>query len=124
MNFNTLYCDLACPFCKQKILSGVGFQLGIIANLKYKQGEKLKWDGGQTRPVVRPACGNFKTIGYFNCDNITCSSWQDCYPSVQEALITVANDIIVAVEVYEGETIPDKFAIIEPLEKNRGPASK
>lgn len=114
MSFNTVYSDLECPFCHAKVASGVGFQVGVVGNLNYKIGEKLKWDGSNCRPAVRPPGGNIKSIGYFNCDNIRCSTWQDCYPEVQQALVTVENDIITDVSVFHERKEGQNFDIIEP----------
>ncbi len=114
MSFNTVYSDLECPFCHVKVASGVGFQVGVVENLNYKIGEKLKWDGSNCRPAVRPPGGNIKSIGYFNCDNIRCSTWQDCYPEVQQALVTVENDIITDVSVFHERKEGQNFDIIEP----------
>lgn len=114
LSFNTLYAELQCPFCEQKILSGVGFRLGMVGRFKYAIGDKIRWDGPRTRPAERPHGGNIKGIGYFNCDNIRCGSWRNCYPDVQQALITVVGDVLVAVEVYKGKIDGQDFDIIEP----------
>lgn len=113
MSFNTLYADIVCPFCNEKVTSGVGFCVGAIERKAYKPGEKLSWDGQIKRPDERPAGGNIKTIGYFECENIHCSSWDDCYPEVQTALITVKDDVIVKAEVYKGPLSGKQFEIIE-----------
>jgi len=111
---NTLYYELRCPRCGQNVQSGIGFRLGSIRRLNYQLGEKLVWDGPNCRPSVRPQQSTLKTIGYFNCDNPRCESWQDCYPDVQEAVITVVEDVITEVSpiVYKPEELT--FAIIEP----------
>ncbi|HEY9716864.1 MAG TPA: hypothetical protein V6C69_05325 [Trichormus sp.] len=114
MNFNTVYSDLECPFCHQKVVSGVGFRFGAIANLRYHVGDKIKWEGAPTRPDERPPEPVVKTVGYFNCDNIRCSSWQDCYPSVQKALVTIENDKLSDVSIFNGEASENGFDIIEP----------
>jgi hypothetical protein len=114
LSFNTVYSDLECPFCKVKVTSGVGFQVGAIENKNYKIGDKLNWDGSKCRPSVRPHDGNIKSIGYFNCDNIRCSTWQDCYPQIQQALVTVENDIITDVCVFHERREGQNFDIIEP----------
>lgn len=57
-------------------------------------GDKIDWSGKKTWPEERPEGGNFKTIGYFECENLRCPTWNDCFPQVQEVLITVKNDII------------------------------
>ena len=72
--------------------------------------------GDRCRPVQRPQARVIKTIGYFNCDYIKCDSWQDCYPEVQLALITVEDDVITAVEHYKGEAPKEEFAILEPVD--------
>lgn len=115
MTFNTVYADLVCPFCKQKVTSGVGFKLGSVDNRRLKLGDKLSWQGPNCRPAQRPPGGNIKSIGYFNCDNIRCESWNDCYPQVQHALVVVEDDTITAVELYTGTYLGTKdFDIIEP----------
>lgn len=114
MNFNTVYSDLQCPFCQEKVVSGVGFRFGAVANLRYKIGDQIKWEGGPTRPSACPAQSVVKTVGYFNCDNIRCSSWQDCYPSVQKALVTIENGELKEVAVFNGEASDNGFDIIEP----------
>lgn len=77
-------------------------------------GEKLRWDGPNCRPPQRPPNGNMKTVGYFNCDNPRCDTWKDCFPEVQEALITVRNDEIRDVEVINYKPHEHSFDIIEP----------
>lgn len=114
MSFNTVYADIVCPFCKTKVTSGVGFCVGAVNKRSYKKGERLSWDGAARRPEQRPAGGNLKTIGYFNCDNVECESWKDCFPDVQPALITIEDDQIVKVEVYKGPLSGEQFEIIEP----------
>jgi hypothetical protein len=114
LSFNTVYSDLLCPFCNEKVQSGVGFRWGVIANIKYQPGDRVVWRGGNSRPSQRPQVALVKTVGYFNCDNVRCSSWQDCYPTVQRALITIEDDAIKDVSVYEGEATDDGFDIIEP----------
>jgi hypothetical protein len=94
---NTLYADVTCPFCHEKVSSGVGFKVGALCNKSYKLGEKVDWTGSVLRPEKKPAKGNIVSIGYFNCDNVRCSSWQDCYPEVQQALIKIEKNVIVAV---------------------------
>jgi hypothetical protein len=114
LSFNTLYSDLRCPYCQEKVLSGVGFRFGSIAGIKYNLGETISWAGSVTRPKVRPQAEVVKTIGYFNCDNTHCTSWQDCFPLVQVALVTIDADRIKEVSVWEGEASADGFDIIEP----------
>lgn len=126
MTFNTVYADdLICPFCNEKVTSGVGFRLGCLENKNYKPGEKLSWEGGTCRPETRPKGGNIKSVGYFNCDNVKCKSWTDCFPEVQQALIVVKNDVIEKVEVYKGPLSGEQFEIIEPVQggkqKTRSP---
>ena len=91
---NTLYCDIECPKCGKKVSSGIGFRAGTIRGHEYKIGEKLDWQGPKVRPTQRPSDGNLKTIGYFECDNLQCQTWQDCYPEIQEALIVIEGDVI------------------------------
>ncbi|SRR5579883_1088586 len=114
MSFNTLEGGITCPFCKSEILSGIGFRLGKIAGSRYKIGDQLDWEGGDCRPKRRPSVSTIKTIGYFNCDNVTCYSWKDCYPDVQLALITVEDNVITGVELYKGKEPKKQFAILEP----------
>ena len=80
---------MPCPFCQEKLSSGIGFRVGAIASKTYKLGDKLDWKGKDCRPEKRPKGGNISTVGYFNCDNIRCSTWSDCYPEVQQAIITI-----------------------------------
>ncbi|HEY9715492.1 MAG TPA: hypothetical protein V6C72_18605 [Chroococcales cyanobacterium] len=114
MNFNTVYADLDCPFCKQKVESGVGFRLGEIKNASYRIGDKLSWNGRYCRPAKRPPNGDIVSVGYFNCDNVRCSTWQDCFPVVQQALITVKADTIVDVSISKQIYAGEDFDIIEP----------
>lgn len=99
----------------------MGFRVGALKRKSYKTGDRLEWlsaeekDRGalECRPPERPSEGNIKTVGYFNCDNPKCASWQDCFPSVQMALITIAADRIESVEPYDPPAQVDQFAIIE-----------
>jgi hypothetical protein len=116
LSFNTVYSDLECPYCNSAIESGVGFQVGVIENRAYHLGDQLNWKGTNCRPKQRPPSGTLRTIGYFNCDNPNCSSWSDCYPEVQSALIVVANDRITEVSVYNGVSSEEKFEILEGSE--------
>ncbi|MCC7530142.1 MAG: hypothetical protein IT342_16575 [Candidatus Melainabacteria bacterium] len=117
MTYNTVYPDdLQCPFCNEKVTSGVGFRFGCLENKNYKPGEKINWEGAVHRPETRPKGGNIKSVGYFNCDNVKCKSWSDCFPDVQQALITVKNDVIEKVEVYKGPLSGEQFEIIEPVQ--------
>jgi hypothetical protein len=111
---NTLYHDITCPHCGKPVSSGIGFQAGVIKRLNYKLGDKITWEGQIARPATRPPNGDLKTIGYFNCDNPRCSTWQDCFPEVQEALITICGDTITAVEVTTHNPEDHTFAILEP----------
>lgn len=110
---NTLYHDLQCPYCGQLVRSGIGFRLGSIGRHSYKLGDMLAWDGPHCRPASRPQDGTVRTIGYFNCDNPGCQTWQDCYPEVQEAVVTVVDGVIadVSVTVYKPGELT--FAILE-----------
>lgn len=114
MTFNTVYPDLRCPYCEEAIVSGVGFCVGAIGRFDYRIGDRLRWEGSVCRPVERPVGGNIKSVGYFNCDNMRCKSWMDCFPLVQQALITVENDVITAVELFDGQASDNGFDIIEP----------
>lgn len=116
MSFNTLEDGIACPKCNADIISGVGFRLGKVASLRYKVGDSLSWDGDSCRPSTKPASKEIKTLGYYNCDNMKCPSWQDCYPDVQLAVITVVDNIIKSVEPYTGPEPIKEFPILEPAE--------
>ena len=110
---NTLHHELDCPRCGAKVSSGIGFQVGAIKRANYRLGERISWDGPVVRPAERPQSGNLRTIGYFNCDNPRCESWQDCFPEVQEALITIADDIIADVCVIQHKPDKQDFDILE-----------
>ena len=112
--FNTLYYDLKCPNCGSAVESGIGFRAGVLRQASYKIGDKLSWDGPNSRPVERPAGGNFKTIGYFNCDNLKCTTWHDCFPEVQEALITIRDDVIAEVVPVTHKPGAQSFDILPP----------
>ena len=111
---NTLYADVQCAHCGRKVTSGIGFRVGKVAGLSYKLGQKLSWDGGSSRPATRPADGSLKTIGYFECDNLSCESWHDCYPEVQEALIVIRQDVIAEAQPTVHRPGEIGFDIIEP----------
>lgn len=113
---NTLYAEVPCPKCGKKVSSGIGFRVGALDAKSYKLGERLAWDGQRTRPLRRPAGGNLKTVGYFECDNLDCETWQDCYPEVQEALITIKADVIVEVQPIVHKPNQIDFDIIESNE--------
>jgi hypothetical protein len=114
MSFNTVYAELTCPYCQEAISSGIGFQVGVVEQRKYKIGDSLNWKGGLSRPKQKPRGGNIATIGYFNCDNPACGSWFDCYPEVQTALLVIKNNRIIEVSVYNGALSGEKFEILEP----------
>jgi hypothetical protein len=113
---NTLYYEITCPHCGEQVMSGIGFRAGAIKRQSYKLGDKLTWKakGALIRPEKRPPKGNLKTIGYFNCDNLRCSTWQDCFPIVQEALITISGDKIAEVEPTTHRPDDLTFDILEP----------
>lgn len=113
MTYNTVYADIHCPFCNEKVTSGVGFRIGCLENKSYKPGDKINWTGIPCRPEKRPDGGNISSIGYFNCDNVKCKSWSDCFPEVQQALITIKSDAIEKVEVYKGPLSGEQFEIID-----------
>ena len=113
---NTLYYELECPRCGAVVHSGIGFKVGHVRRLTYRVGEAIKWNGNHCRPSQRPADGNLKTIGYFNCDNPRCETWQDCFPEVQEALIVIQNDIISDVTATKYKPGEQSFHILEPEE--------
>lgn len=111
---NTLYCEIKCPKCGSTVTSGVGFRVGAVNQFSYKLGERLSWEGPGPRPPRRPQDGNLKTVGYFECDNLNCETWQDCYPEVQEALITIRADVIAEVHPFSYKPNQIDFDIIEP----------
>jgi hypothetical protein len=110
---NTLYALLQCPKCDKKMQSEIGFKVGRLGGLSYKLGEKLEWTGKERRPEQRPADGSLRTIGYFECDNLDCETWHDCYPEVQEALIVIRQDVIAEVKPYVHKPGEINFDIIE-----------
>jgi hypothetical protein len=114
LSFNTLHGDFSCPFCNEKVVTGVGFRYGAIANELYRIGDEIGWQGAATRPATKPNAKVVKTVGYFNCDNIRCSTWQDCFPRVQRALITIENNRLKSVAVYDGDATDHGFDIVEP----------
>lgn len=111
---NTVYAPLACPKCGKAVESGVGFKAGRVAGLSYKLGDKVAWSEKSSRPAQRPQDGSLKTIGYFECDNLDCETWHDCYPEVQEALIVIRQDVIAEVKPYVHKPGTLDFDIIEP----------
>lgn len=110
---NTLYAEIKCPKCGSTVTSGIGFRVGAVTQKSYKLGEKLAWDGKDIRPSERPENGNLKTIGYFECDNLKCSTWQDCYPEVQEALIVIKGDVLSEAKPFVYKPNQIEFDIIE-----------
>ena len=110
---NTLYADVHCPFCQDKVSSGIGFKIGALTGKSYRIGDKLVWKGETSRPEKKPPAGNISSIGYYNCDNVRCSTWQDCYPQVQQAFVRVKNNVIVAVEPVEDHADFKSFEITE-----------
>lgn len=111
---NTLYAEINCPKCSKPVQSGIGFRVGTINNIDYKLGDRVTWDGPKMRPKHRPENGNLKTIGYYECDNLKCESWADCYPEIQEALIVIENDVISAAKPVSHKPGELVFDIIEP----------
>lgn len=91
----------------------MGFRVGALKNASYKIGDQLSWEGPISRPEIKPPAGNLRSIGYFNCDNLRCSSWSDCFPDVQLAMIIVENNEIVAVELYDEVEEGEQFRIVE-----------
>lgn len=113
MNFNTVYpTPFLCPFCKEPIESGVGFALGALKRKSYRVGDNLDWDGDLIRPSARPVSCNFDTLGYFNCDNLRCSTWSDCFPDVQRALIIIRDNVITSVRICQELPEMEEFAIL------------
>lgn len=113
---NTLYCDLKCPQCGTVVRSGVGFKVGCVNGASYHLGGRLNWNGTNCRPAERPDGGHIKTIGYFNCDNLRCDTWRDCFPDVQEVLLTIKGDVLEEVCVITHKPAEQSFDIIEPTE--------
>ena len=91
---NQLDIDFKCPKCGHEVTAGIGFRAGTIKGFKYKPGDRISWEGSPTWPPLRPDQGSFKTIGYFECENLRCETWSDCFPEVQEVLIVIQNDVI------------------------------
>ncbi len=116
--FNTLYCDLACPHCQEKILNGIGFRVGSLTKARYQMGDTLNWQQEPRRPEKRPAKGNIVTLGHFNCDNPKCASWQDCYPDIQTVKIIIEKDRIVDVSIYSDALPQEQFAILSGKRKS------
>src|SRR5690242_7670652 len=110
---NTLHCEIKCPHCGSNVGSGIGFRAGTVEGQNYKIGERLNWTGPKTRPAARPVDGNLKTIGYFECENLECVTWSDCYPEIQEALIVIKGDIIEEAKPYTHKPEQLAFDIIE-----------
>ncbi|MBX9723891.1 MAG: hypothetical protein K2X81_20965 [Candidatus Obscuribacterales bacterium] len=104
---NHLVSDFKCPKCGAAITCGIGFRAGTVKNLNYQIGDKIDWSGKRNWPEHRPPDGTFKTIGYFECENLRCETWNDCFPQVQEVLITIKNDIVSDVKevFYQPEKI-------------------
>ena len=111
---NILNTDLPCPKCGAKISSGIGFRVGKVAGLSYEIGDRITWGDSGNRPAVRPQDGSLKTIGYFECENLDCETWQDCFPEVQEVLIVIENDVIEDVKPTIHKPGVVSFDIIEP----------
>lgn len=80
---------------------------------RYKIGDTLSWQGESKRPETPPPAGNIRTIGYFNCDNLRCSTWSDCFPDVQQAIVVIENNVFVAVELHESIDEEEQFQILE-----------
>lgn len=116
MNFNTIDGELLCPHCNSKIISGVGFRFGHLNQTRYKLGDELAWEGDNCRPPSRPSASVIKTLGHYNCDNIKCSTWQDCFPDIQNVLITIENNRITNMAPYQANGDESEFAILEPEE--------
>lgn len=104
---NHLQSDFHCPRCGAEISCGIGFRAGTVKDINYKIGDKINWSEKPTWPQERPEGGNFKTIGYFECENLRCETWNDCFPEVQEVLITIKNDIISDIKTVHFR--PDKI---------------
>lgn len=91
---NHLQGEFKCPRCGTALSMGIGFRAGTVKGINYKIGDKIEWTGKHIWPAERPEGGNFKTIGYFECENLRCETWNDCFPEVQEVVISIENDII------------------------------
>jgi hypothetical protein len=110
---NTLYCEIKCPRCGHNVASGIGFRVGAVNQSSYQLGQKIIWEGAHVRPSERPTDGNLKTIGYFECDNLKCDTWQDCFPEVQEAMITIKADVIAEAKPCTHSPNDIRFDIID-----------
>ena len=91
----------------------MGFRVGALTNHSYKIGDTLLWDGPVCRPEVKPPAGNIRSIGYFYCDNLRCSTWSDCFPDVQQVVVVVENNVLVAVELHKLLDEVEQFQILE-----------
>lgn len=91
---NYLRGEFKCPKCGAEITCGIGFRAGTVGGINYKLGDKIVWAEKRNWPQERPEDGSFKTIGYFECENLRCPTWSDCFPEVQEVVITIKNDVI------------------------------
>lgn len=91
----------------------MGFRVGALMGKAYKLGDTILWSGGPCRPESAPAGGNIVSVGYFNCDNIRCSSWKDCFPDVQHALIVIKNNVVESVSADFNDDSGEQFRILE-----------
>lgn len=123
LDYNTLYYEIICPRCQSMVRSGIGFRAGALKRASYRLGEQLDWAGAVCRPAQKPEDGNLKTIGYFNCDNPRCDTWQDCFPTIQEAMIIVKKNELFDVQVVEHKPEEQTFDIIEPVELEQASGS-
>ena len=111
---NLLHSDFNCPRCGTLITCGIGFRAGIVRGIEYRLGDKIDWSGKKTWPCERPEGGSLKTIGYFECENLKCPTWHDCFPEVQEVLITIQNDVISQVKSISFQPGRIDFTVFSP----------
>lgn len=111
---NHLLSDFKCPQCGAAITCGIGFRAGTVKGLDYKLGDKIEWAVKRNWPDERPEGGNFKTIGYFECENLRCQTWNDCFPQVQEVVITIKNDVISDVKTVFFQPDKIEFTVFSP----------
>lgn len=111
---NHLQSDFKCPRCGSEISCGIGFRAGTVRGTQYGIGDRLDWSGPGTWPEQRPEGGNLKTIGYFECENLKCETWRDCFPDVQEVLITIESDVIRQVKSVSYQPGKITFAVFSP----------
>jgi hypothetical protein len=111
---NHLQGDFKCPRCGATISCGIGFRAGTVNGADYRLGDRIGWSGKNTWPAQRPEGGNLKTIGYFECENLQCETWKDCFPDVQEVLITILSDVISNIKPVSFQPNRIDFSVFSP----------